>query len=144
MKNLALIIIFVFTFAVFVNAQSNKQIVVQVPFDFYVQNQKLNAGDYLIENASSQSNQSTLIIREKSGKAKGILTTNLIELAKDRKSFAPTIIFNRYGNEYVLAEIRNPLEDIGFTVRIAKTEKYLAKQFGKPTQETIAVNPAQK
>lgn len=144
MKNFALIIVFVFIFAAFANAQVHKQIAVHIPFDFYVQNQKMTAGDYLIESISPQSNQSTLVFREKSGKAKGILKTIPIELNKDRKSFEPKLIFNRYGSEYFLAEIRNPLEESGFAVRATKTEKILAKKFGKPTQETVSMSLAQK
>ncbi|MBX7171823.1 MAG: hypothetical protein K1X72_12755 [Pyrinomonadaceae bacterium] len=140
MKKLALLIGLVFTFGVLANAQSTKQIAVHVPFDFYVKGQKMNAGDYVIESASPQSNQAALIFREKSGKAKGMLITIPIDLGNNQMAAAPFMLFNRYGDEYFLKEIFNPLENIGFGVSSTKTEKYIAKKFGKPTQETVAMN----
>lgn len=144
MKNFALVIIFVFTFLTFANAQSDKQISVHIPFDFYVQNQKMKAGDYLLENISSQSNNRPWILRKKKNSVKVILTIIPTELTRERKSFPLNIIFNRYGNEYILAQIRNPLENLGFDVNAAKTEKYLARQSGKPSKEIVAVNSHQK
>ncbi|HRH41908.1 MAG TPA: hypothetical protein PKY82_09710 [Pyrinomonadaceae bacterium] len=144
MKNLLLLVVLVFTFGTLANAQSGKQIAVHISFDFYVQNQKLTAGDYFIESVSPQSNQSTLIFRQKDGKAKKILMTIPIELKDDRKSFEPTMLFNRYGEEYFLAEIRNPLERLGFGLTATKSEKSLAKRFGKPIQETVAMSSVKK
>lgn len=145
MKNIALIIVFLFSFLSFANAQSNKQIAVNIPFDFYIQNQKLSAGEYLIESLSRESNQSlsTLVIRDKSGKAKGVIKTDLLELHINKKSITPALIFNCYGKEYFLAVISNPAEERGFAFRTTKTEKSIAKQFGKPIQETVAFNLAQ-
>ena len=103
MKKLVLLIGLIFTFGVLANAQSHKQIAVHVPFDFYVQGQKMTAGDYIIESASPQSAQSTFIFRQKDGKDSKILMTIPVELKNDRKSSEPTMIFNRYGDNYFLA-----------------------------------------
>lgn len=137
MQKLALIIGFVFTFAMFANAQVHSQVSVRVPFDFYVQNQKLPAGDYLIESVWRESNSSPLVIRQKKGKVKMLFTANRLSFENDRKSFISTLTFNHYGGEYILAEIRNPSEELGLSIRVAKIERVLAKQFGKPTQETV-------
>ena len=137
MKKAAFIIGFLFTFAILANAQTHKQIAAHIPFDFYVKDQKMRAGDYLIESISPHSNQSMLVIKTKSGEAKGMLITLPIELNKSRKFLLPKIIFNRYNYEYFLAEIHNPLGEIGFEITKTKMEKYVAKKFGKPTQETV-------
>lgn len=144
MKKLALIIAFVFTFAVFANAQSNSQIAVNIPFDFYVQNQKMPAGDYRIESISPQSNQPFLIFRQKDGKATAIILAITAKSNFDDKKSQITLNFSRYDDYYFLSEIRNPLQLTEFSFNPSKTEKFLAKKFGKPTQEMVAVNSAQK
>lgn len=144
MKNLVLLIALTFTFGVFANAQSQMQIAVHVPFDFYVQNQKMTAGDYLIESASPRSVQSTLIFRQKDGKAKKILMTIPIEINGLRKSLEPTMRFNRYDNEYFLVEIRNPLENLGFALPKVKREEYFVRTIGQPTQAILKMNPVKR
>lgn len=52
-SNLIAAISFVFLFTVVsANAQSDGKLVAHVPFDFYVQGQKLQAGDYMIKSVN--------------------------------------------------------------------------------------------
>lgn len=126
MKNFAFIIVFLFSSISFANAQSTSQIAVNVPFDFYIQNQKLTAGNYLIESVSPQSNQPLLVFRGKSGKVGLILMMNPTKLKSGNKSSKISVVFNRYGEEYFLTEIRNTSAAIAFTINANKTEKLLA------------------
>jgi hypothetical protein len=144
MKNITFLISLVFTFGIFANAQSSKQIAVHVPFDFYVRDQKMPAGDYLIESAFPESIQSALIFRQKDGKAKKILITLPIDLNRNQKFAVPTMLFNRYGDSYFLTQIRNPYESLGFTLPTAKSEKLLAGKSGNPTQETVVMSLVKK
>jgi hypothetical protein len=144
MNKILLLIVLMFTSGTLVNAQSNRQIAVHVPFDFYVQNQKMPAGDYVIESASPRSAQSTLIFREKNGKSKKILMTIPIEINILRNPSDPTLLFNRYKNEYFLAEIRNPLENLGFALPKMKQEKIYSTKLGQPTRELVTMNLVKK
>lgn len=138
MKKLTLLFAFILTFAVFANAQTQKQIRADIPFDFYLQNQKMTAGEYSIESVS-KTNYSTLIFRDKNGKAKGSLTT-LVDFTNNLTvSFDAKMTFNRYGNTYFLTEIRNPLENAVFSVKANKTERNLSKTTEKSNQETLAI-----
>ena len=144
MKNLILLITLIFTFGILANAQSQHPITAHVPFDFYVQNQKMTAGDYIVESISPQSAQPILIFRQKAGKGKRILLTITTKLNGEQKLEQPTMVFNRYGDEYFLAEIRNPFEKLGFEVPKTKEEKSLTQNFGKPTQESVGMKLVKK
>ena len=144
MKNLTLLIALIFTFGVLVNAQTQNPIAIHVPFDFYIQNQKLTAGDYVVQSASLQSAQPILVFRQKDGKARKIVMTIPTEINNGQTLDNPTMLFNRYGNGYYLAEISNPWEKRVFEIPRTKAEKSLARNFGKPKQESIAMSFVQK
>ena len=144
MKNLTLLIALIFTFGILANAQSQQPITAQVPFDFYIQNQKMTAGVYVVESISPQSAQPILIFRQKDGKGKRIVMTIPFEINGEQKLEQPTMFFNRYGDEYFLSEIRNPLEKLSFEISTANEEKSLARNFGKPTQESVGMGLVKK
>lgn len=121
------------------NAQTHSQIAVNVPFDFYVKNQKFTAGKYLIESLNPRSNQTNLVIRQKDGEAKMVVMMLPLTVNGERSEAKPILIFNSYGSTYFLSEIRNPVENFGAQLLKTKEEKNLARQFGNPTREAVAL-----
>lgn len=118
-------------------AQTNSRIVADIPFDFYVGNKRMPAGEYVIEQARSSSDKTTLLLSRKDGKANAIATTTPITNTK-RKDVA--LSFNRYGDVYYLSKILNPFAEFGAELRQGKAQINLARQFGKSKRETVSVN----
>src|SRR5947209_20168472 len=80
-------------------AQSNKLMIVHVPFDFYVRDQMMPAGAYRITALTDDG--ATLLIRSEDGhEAVAVLTSSAD--AKRRQPDAPHLIFNRYGEQSFL------------------------------------------
>ena len=120
-------------------AQTRGALTARIPFDFYVQNQKFAAGDYAISSVSPQSNQTALVIRAKDGKAARtvIMLPKIIDAG--RGNVLASLLFNRYGDEYFLAEISNPAESFGAQMARTKEERNLAQHSGKPRRETVVM-----
>ena len=75
---------------------------VNVPFAFQAGNQMLPAGEYRIQRLSAEM-EGIQLIRSYDGKASTTVTSLP---AESKDSSAPArLVFNRYGNEYFLAEI---------------------------------------
>jgi hypothetical protein len=83
-------------------AQSVGVIQVNIPFEFQAGNRILPAGEYRIERLSAEM-EGIQLIRQSDGKAATLVTT-LPSESKD-ESAPPRLIFDRYGNEYFLAQI---------------------------------------
>jgi hypothetical protein len=56
----------------------------------------------------------------------------------------PTLIFNRYGSEYFLSEVRNPGDNFGAQLPKVKQERNLAKQTGEAKREAVALSSNQR
>jgi hypothetical protein len=105
-----------------------------IPFDFSVGKLNLEAGDYVIELTNSSSSTQILTIRNvKSGQAKVVLVT---PEANDERLDVSKLVFNRYENQYFLAEMITPT--LGAEFARAKTEVKLAKT-QRSKQETVAL-----
>jgi hypothetical protein len=126
------------------NAQTPAEIAFNVPFDFYVKNQKLPAGTYLIKSLDPYSDQATLVIRQKEGKAALIIRGLPLEVSTEEFEALPSLTFSCYGSSYFLSEIRNPARKFGAQLSKSRTEKNLAGQFGKEKTETVALNSVKR
>jgi hypothetical protein len=95
---------------------------VSVPFSFVVENERLQAGNYVIEKIAD----SRLRIYTKDGRVSRIF----LVLPKEGKSTVgeARVIFRRYGNEYFLANIWTPGQNVGGEVLAGKFEQELAKK----------------
>jgi|HubBroStandDraft_6_1064221.scaffolds.fasta_scaffold234737_1 hypothetical protein len=83
-------------------AQSVGVIQVNIPFEFQAGNRTLPAGEYRIERFSAEMG-GIQMIRQSDGKVATLVTTLPTE-SKD-KTAPPRLVFDRYGNDYFLAEI---------------------------------------
>lgn len=126
--------------AVSARAQTNNQVVANIPFDFYVKNQKFTAGEYVIERANPASLQAALIFRRKDdGNSQIVMMLPLSVNAQTRQA-QPNLIFNRYESDYFLSEFRNPADSFGAQLPKAKKERNLAKQLGEPKREVVVLS----
>ena len=122
------------------NAQTNGRVTATVSFDFSVGDQRFAAGEYIIEKATPQSNNTSLIIRKKDGKSSRIVMMLPLDVKAKNGDTQASLFFNRYGSDYFLSEVVNTNDHFGAKMPKTKEEANLARQFGTPTRETVALN----
>lgn len=119
--------------AVPMSAQSSGPMKVAVPFNFVVENDRLQAGEYVIERVAN----GRLRIHSKDGKtsASFIAIPSQGQTTADQAHF----IFHRYGGEYFLAKIWTPGQNVGWEVTQGKLEMELAKKKTVPVETATLI-----
>jgi hypothetical protein len=98
-------------------AQSNP-LEVEVPFNFYVGNEKLSAGKYQIQRIRDN----VFLLGKLDGKAKVLAQTpTTIDAAKE--VISEKLVFNRYGDKYFLRQIFTARATVGRALYESKSEK---------------------
>lgn len=112
--------------------QYNGPMKVTVPFNFVVENDHMQAGDYTIERAAN----GRLRIKSNDGRT----TATFLAMPKEGKVTPEKahFIFRRYGSEYFLATIWTPGLEVGWEVLQGKLETELARK-GTPPVETATL-----
>ena len=93
----------------------------KVPFDFYVGEQLLPAGEYTVKRIVP----GVLVLRITS-KNQNAITINIIPIL-GKSSAKERLTFNRYENDYFLSELWWPGADIGSALVKGKIETRIAK-----------------
>lgn len=99
--------LFVTLAATSVHAQSDMHLKVNIPFEFYVRNRILPAGEYTVR----QIGRDTLQIRSVDCRASDLFMT--IPTQAGTTPNQSTLIFRRYGDQYFLSTIWTGGNDIG-------------------------------
>ena len=99
-------------------AQTTRELVANIPFDFTVCRQTLPAGKYRITPFSS-TNSFALLVRSTDGRSTEIVCTHDVQGMKPVTE--GRLIFNRYGDQYFLSELWFPGARIGN--QLVKTEQ---------------------
>ena len=121
-------------------AQSSNKLVMDVPFNFQVQNQMLPAGEYSIVPTSGPT--SAITLRSVSNPALSCIVLTLH--AQDNSDQPSRAIFHRYGNRYFLAQIFSADQKNGWDLSASKAERearagvQLAKETIRLTRDTVA------
>jgi len=102
-------------------AQSSRQ-VANIPFDFVVGSEELQAGEYRVEAASS-----TGMAMKISGEHQGVYRLSST-ITASRRAEKGKLVFHRYGNRYFLAEIWTPGESVGRELLKSKDEKAVERE----------------
>lgn len=127
-------IIFVLFSGFEVNAQSVTRLIVNVPFEFYVGNEKLPQGKYEFEPANRHAYPGSLIVRRSEEAA--VQSTIVPALASfDRGGSTAAIIFNRYGSVHYLAGVNSGSG--GFSFRLGKSAR--EKQIARDSERVVPV-----
>jgi len=102
-------------------AQSSRQ-VANIPFDFVVGSEELQAGEYRVETVSS-----TGMAMKISGEHQGVYRLSST-ITASRRAEKGKLVFHRYGNRYFLAEIWTPGESVGRELLKSKDEKAVERE----------------
>jgi hypothetical protein len=101
-------------------AQSGSPVSVSVPFDFYVGNKRMPAGNYQISSV----NRASFLIRDTTGEnIKMLVHAPLVVEAGAGKVTRESLVFNRYGNQYFLREVYAQTSALGKMLYESKAEK---------------------
>jgi hypothetical protein len=111
---------------------SNERIVAQVPFEFMVSNTMVPAGKYTVQ--LTQPGTKLLTISNRDAKV-GLLSRTFIDENKTATS-AITMVFNKYGDQHFLREIRLKDQTI-YRLPLNKSEAELLARNAPAAQEIV-------
>ena len=128
-----LLVLLTFTSAL---AQSDRQTIIHIPFNFTVGEKVFSAGEYVI--APNRKDSSTVwVIRHKDGSgATFVLTRPVYSVDPQEKT---KLVFHRYEDLYFLSEVWTAGSETGREIQISDREKTLDKVLASKRQETILI-----
>jgi hypothetical protein len=105
-----------------------------IPFNFMVGNKEFKAGKYTVGRLAGGRTDDTLIIRnEDDNEAANFNVNNVYGKGEPRAR----LIFNRYGNQYFLAQVFDAESKEGHGLMKSKAEREAAKKRDVITQNSI-------
>ena len=104
-----------------------------IPFEFAVGSKTMPAGDYTISDSESHA---VLVI---SGGENALTLTKPVGGGDQVHAGQSLLIFNRYGDRYVLSQVWDSVRDIGREVPMSKTERELSKTASVEKYEILAL-----
>lgn len=107
---------------------------VSVPFEFTVGSTVLPAGDYTVQGIPSVGG-----VRIQTTSLDSATVVVALRAVRDIVKEQPTLVFNRYGTSYFLAQVWWPASTDGIEFPKSKTESEVAKTAGirRPEQVTL-------
>ena len=126
MLQISSLLFLVLTLAVVsVKAQGVVRLKGHIPFDFNVGNKNYKAEDYSITLENPSKSPATMIMQDAKGSN---LQIGFIQQSGKRSLRGKTTLtFNRYNDQYFLAEIASP--DFGLSILKSKVEQRIARKF---------------
>lgn len=117
-------------------AQSDRQTIIHIPFNFTVGEKMFSAGKYVIE--SNRKDTSTVwVIRQKDGSgAAFVLTRPVYSVDPQEKT---KLVFHRYEDLYFLSEVWTAGSVTGREIQISDREKALDKVLASKRQDAILI-----
>jgi hypothetical protein len=107
-----------------VNAQSERNDVTNIPFNFVVGKNTLPAGDYVVK--PNRRNSDTIwLLQSKDGHVSALFTTASVRASKTQKE--TKLVFNKYGDQYFLSQIWTVGNNSGREVVMRRQERELEK-----------------
>ena len=117
--------------------QSDRQIIINIPFNFSVGEKAFPAGKYVIERNRKDSD-TVWVIRHKDNVGKAVLLTRPVR-ANDTVE-ETRLVFSRYDDLYFLAEFWTPGSNTGREIQISNRERALEKALAERRQEHILID----
>ncbi|HEX8844124.1 MAG TPA: hypothetical protein VF791_05745 [Pyrinomonadaceae bacterium] len=127
-----------------VQAQSSSEQTASIPFSFNVGNKSFPAGEYRVTRINPASDKTALVIRSADGRMSKLVLTMNVQDSKTHES--AKLVFNRYGDQYYLAQVWTPADNTGLELPVSRSERTLARNAGEraPEQTTVALNAGRR
>jgi hypothetical protein len=113
-----------------VYAQSSSRMTANIPFNFTVGSQPLPAGQYSVKPLS----QAAVLVQGEDSRSAAIVLTMAAQSSKTQQ--VGKLVFNRYGDQYFLAQIWTPATNTGRVLPKSRLEREIAKNVPNP-EKTI-------
>jgi hypothetical protein len=117
-------------------AQSDRLLVANVPFNFYVDDKALPAGKYRVE-AIQMAGCNALRIQGADGRVTVFVPTRLASAGPNQSGSGLT--FNRFGEQYFLSQVFGLEEKAVHKLSRSRAEEALAKTRSTPKQKTVSL-----
>lgn len=122
-------------------AQSDRLIAANVPFNFVIKNRALPAGEYVFALVKLGGSDA-IKIQSADGHITAFIPTRSATAARDHVE--PKLVFNRYEDQYFLAQVFGLDENALQQVSQSRAEKELARAATGARQTEVSVVPAEK
>ncbi|HXE89858.1 MAG TPA: hypothetical protein VNK82_02745 [Terriglobales bacterium] len=132
---LAVLLLMTVAATVTANAQNDRSITVNIPFDFVVENQKLPAGEYRIQPVHSDRSDRLLL---RSGGSRTLTTVFTLPKRTLDPARESRLVFKRYGDRYFLSQIWVHGADVGRELLVGRAEQEAAKRHGSKNLTVLA------
>jgi hypothetical protein len=117
--------------------QSDRQTIINIPFNFSVGEKAFPAGKYVIERNKKDSD-TVWVIRHKNNVGKALFLTRPVR-ANDTQE-ETRLVFRRYDDLYFLSEFWTAGDNTGREIQISNREKALDKALAEKRQEHILID----
>lgn len=126
---LTLIVAIAMATAVVSSAQSSRQVVAHIPFEFVVGDKAMPAAEYRVRPAAALGRG--ILIQTADASNAAIRLTNTLEPRNNQTR--ARLVFHKYGRQYFLAEVWTGGDDSGLQLLKSRQERAIEREF-----ETIA------
>lgn len=126
---LTLIVAIAMATAVVSSAQSTRQVVAHIPFEFVVGDKAMPAAEYRVRPAAALGK--AILIQTADSNNAALRLTNTLEPIKNQTR--ARLVFHKYGRQYFLAEVWTGGDDSGLQLLKSRQERAIEREF-----ETIA------
>ena len=118
-------------------AQSDRQTIINIPFNFSVGEKSFPAGKYVIER-NRQDSDTVWVIRHKDNSGKAVMLTNPVR-ANDTLE-ETKLVFSRYDDLYFLSEFWAAGTNTGREIQVTDKERALAKSLAVAPQVHLLID----
>ena len=123
------------TFSAF--AQSDRQTIIHIPFNFSVGEKSFTAGKYVIERNRKDSD-TVWMIRRKDNVGKALILTRPVR-ANDTVE-ETRLVFHQYDDLYFLTEFWTPGSNTGREIQVSNREKSIEKALAEKRQDHVLID----
>ena len=109
-----------------------------IPFSFTVGDKTFEAGSYTIARINPRTDPSPLVIKSEDGRTRKIVLTTSVREGKAQG--AARLVFNRYGDQYYLAQVWTQSDIAGLEIPRSRSERTLLAGVSRErTSEQVAI-----
>jgi hypothetical protein len=118
--------------------QPRVQLNVTIPFAFTIGDRVMPAGDYAVRCTNPSSDAKVLQLTSSNSHESALIRTSSV-IGKSENN--AKLVFNRYGNQYFLAQVWLASDADGMQAPKSRTEKHTARELAanKMSKDTVAV-----
>ena len=122
--------------AISAHAQTVRLVMANIPFNFTVKDKTLPAGEYTVEPIQV-GGAPALRIQSRDGRITVLVPARYSKAGESKAE--PKLIFNRFGEQYFMAQALGFDGEVAYTLPKSRTEEALARSEGSPKRQTVSV-----